>query len=342
MTIMTEAIEGEQRTEEESSWEEAAAAVDDGAGLILQSVNLNSETEMNEVYEALGITKIGPKSRLRAYIQRLQAQTQFQQQQQQQQQQIPSETLAAIGAMANDYLEKKGTIVLSHATSSEKNDLLDMLELVEEGASWPVKPDPARIPAFPPFQWLRGDEDTRENRTAYMVHLQQYLHLPDGFALADAQPDRSSLSVDLPGTEKRRRISGTTSVVVARISNVRNNALRNNGQALFELKTPKNMKRKDHNPQAVCKHIAASYLNRDCAVVSVLTDLGSSWTFYWFAEVGNDRRVGNVALYKLQLPDDEESAGLARYILESLLTSHAQAHCQQLFRTGFRFELYKT
>ena len=142
---MAEATAVEQRTEEENSWEAAAAAVDDGAGLILQSVNLNSETEMNEVYEALGITKIGPKSRLRAYIQRLQAQTQFQQQQQQ----IPAETLAALGAMANDYLEKNGTIVLSHATSSAKHDLLEMMELTEVGAAWTVKPNSVGSKSIP-------------------------------------------------------------------------------------------------------------------------------------------------------------------------------------------------
>jgi hypothetical protein len=65
--------------EEANAWEEAAAAVDDDGGLILQSVNLNSETEMNQVYEALNITKIGPKSRLRAYIRRLQTQHEEQQ-----------------------------------------------------------------------------------------------------------------------------------------------------------------------------------------------------------------------------------------------------------------------
>jgi hypothetical protein len=67
------------RQEEENAWEEAAAAVDDDGGLILQSVSFISETEMNQVYEALNITKIGPKSRLRAYIRRLQTQHEEQQ-----------------------------------------------------------------------------------------------------------------------------------------------------------------------------------------------------------------------------------------------------------------------
>ena len=45
-TITMETIQA--RVEEGNSWEAAAAAVDNGAGLILQSVNLNSEAEANE------------------------------------------------------------------------------------------------------------------------------------------------------------------------------------------------------------------------------------------------------------------------------------------------------
>ena len=43
-------------------------------GIELQSVNLNSETDMQEIFEALAVKGPGPKSRLRAYIQRLQPQ----------------------------------------------------------------------------------------------------------------------------------------------------------------------------------------------------------------------------------------------------------------------------
>ena len=71
---MAEATAAEKRTEEKHSWREAAAAADDGEGIEILGVNVNSESEMQEVYEALKITKIGPKSRLRAYMQRIQQQ----------------------------------------------------------------------------------------------------------------------------------------------------------------------------------------------------------------------------------------------------------------------------
>ena len=62
----------EWRQEEENAWEETAAAADNGRGIELQSVNLNSETDMQEIYDALAVKGPGPKSRLRAYMQRLQ------------------------------------------------------------------------------------------------------------------------------------------------------------------------------------------------------------------------------------------------------------------------------
>ena len=89
------------RQEEENGWEKAAAAANNGGGIILQSVNLNSQTDMDEVYEALKVTGPGPKSRLRTYIQRLQTQQQQQRlqlQQQRQQQPQPGDRLSHISS----------------------------------------------------------------------------------------------------------------------------------------------------------------------------------------------------------------------------------------------------
>jgi hypothetical protein len=60
--------------QEEESWEVAAAAADEGRGIHLLDVDLNDQTLMKEVYEALNVTGPGPKSRLRTYIRRLQKQ----------------------------------------------------------------------------------------------------------------------------------------------------------------------------------------------------------------------------------------------------------------------------
>ena len=231
---------------------------------------------------------------------------------QQQQQQFSDITKAGLELMAEDYLSKKRTIVLSEATSAAKNDLMDMLDLPEKGASWPNKPILQHIDGF---SWLKGDEDCIENRTAYMDYLNNLLQIPTHYALADAQPNKKLLSVELlRQMPESRKVSGTTDVAIAKSEHVHNNAVRNNIETLFELKTPKNMRKKDHTPQTIGEHFAASYLNPEHAVVSVLTDLNQQWTFFWFAR-RND--ASKMALFKLCLSGGEATMH-AKYLLDSI------------------------
>ena len=62
------------------------------------------------------------------------------------------------------------------------------------------------------------------------------------------------------------------------------------------------------------EHLAASYLNKRHDLFSVLTDLNSSWTFFWHAEAEDG---SGVALHKLKLKPDSEAARLGKHILES-------------------------
>lgn len=203
---------------------------------------------------------------------------------------------------------------MSHATDSAKIDVLEMLQLREQGSSWLHKPE--ILPRMAAFEWLPGDEDSKENREAYMKHLLNNVQLPANYSMADVQPNRVSLNVNLPGKGKRRRIRGTTDVVIAQTRHIKNEALRQNVESLLELKKPKNMTSKNHDPQAICEHLAASYLNQSKAVVTVLTDLNDSWTFYWFAR--DSDRGGAVALWKLKLTAEDRSADLAKHMLENL------------------------
>ena len=228
-------------------------------------------------------------------------------------QQLPAEAVDGLIALAHDHIAKKRTIVLSEATSSAKDGLLDMLKVPETGASWPKKP--VILGEFPGFEWLTSNEDSPENRTAYMLHLTTHVRLPADYLMGDVQPKRTLLNVELKGIEESQSIKGTTDVVIAESKNIQNDAVRNSVEALLELKKPKNLQNKDHNPQTICEHLAASYLNCNHGVVSVLTDLNRSWTFYWYAE---NKGGSGVALYKLKLEDEEEPARLAKYILESL------------------------
>ena len=228
-------------------------------------------------------------------------------------QQLPDATVAVLNEMVEDYVARKRTIRLSDATEGAKTELLDMLRLPEKGAAWPNKPTISQH--VDRFTWLKGDEDSDENRQAYMEHLKKILKIPAGYDLADSQPDRTMLSVELfRGMAESRKISGTTDVAIAKAEHIHNGAVRNNIESLLELKTVNNMKKKDHSPQTIGEHFAASYLNPDHAIVSVLTDLNTKWIFFWFAFGEDDSKM---SLYKLRL-DGDGAATYAKYLLDSL------------------------
>lgn len=115
-----------------------------------------------------------------------------------------------------------------------------------------------------------------------MAHLQANIKWPDGYSPADVQPKRNLLDVNigLPWDESERRIKGTTDVIVAESNDIHNEAIRNRIEALFELKKPHNLRKKDHQPQIICEHITASSLNPCDGIVTVLTDLNDEWTFF--------------------------------------------------------------
>ena len=243
-----------------------------------------------------------------------QQQQQVQQQQQQGWNFLSEDTKKGLEEMAADHLHKKRTIVLSKACRSDMQDLLSTLELPERGAKWETKPNLSTV-TVGTFDWLNCDEDHEENRKAYMQYLDEKLTIPtQTHSYADAKPYTDLLKVTfLREINASRKIAGTTDVVIVKSENVINETLRNNVETLFELKKPRNLASKDHIPEVVIEHFAASYLNRSHPVVSVLTDLINSWTFFWYAKADD----GKMTLFKLKL-SGEKAATEAKYILDSV------------------------
>eukprot|EP00547_Thalassionema_nitzschioides_P014339 CAMPEP_0194237956 /NCGR_PEP_ID=MMETSP0158-20130606/4816_1 /TAXON_ID=33649 /ORGANISM="Thalassionema nitzschioides, Strain L26-B" /LENGTH=447 /DNA_ID=CAMNT_0038972097 /DNA_START=84 /DNA_END=1427 /DNA_ORIENTATION=- len=302
----------EMTTEEENDWREAAAAFDDGKGLRLEEYNPDDNEDMQLLYQALKVNDPHAKKRLKGYIRRLR------QQQKPQVSQFSETAMAGLERFGEDYTTKRRTIVLSEATYTSKTELMDMLGLPEDTASWLNKPALSQGQPIDGYSWQDGNEDSSENRTAYMAYLNNLLKLPEGYALADMQPHRQLLTVELlRETTESRKIRGTTDVAIARSESVRGDTVRNNIETLFELKKVEDMNRKDHTPQIIIEHFAASYLNVDHPVVSVLTDLNKRWTFFWFAKRENDKKM---VLYRLPL-DGEQSKAEAKYILDSMYDS---------------------
>lgn len=228
--------------------------------------------------------------------------------------QLAPDLVNSLAEMAKDYADKKRSIVLSIATDSAKDELLILLCLSERGASWNKKPGDPDLPTFTSHEWLEGDEDTSANREAYMAHLKRHVKLDTNYSFVDVQPKRTLLSVTVKGSDGDRSIRGTTDVVVAKLSDAKNDTIRNGVEALLELKKPEKLKRKDNGPQTIAEHLAASALNPSVGVVSFLTDLTTSWTVFWFGWNGDGTEV---ILYKLKL-EGQKGAQQAFYMLESL------------------------
>ena len=115
----------------------------------------------------------------------------------------------------------------------------------------------------------------------------------------------------------------TTDVAITTAADSQPDTVRGNIRALLELKKPRSLEEKNHTPEVVCENLAASYLNMDFPVFSVLTDLNESWRFFWFAEATDDVKQ-KICVYKLELSGQTAGAD-AKRLLESLFSGSAPA-----------------
>ncbi|CAJ1953891.1 unnamed protein product [Cylindrotheca closterium] len=238
--------------------------------------------------------------------------------------------------MAQNALARNATISISNATTEKMTSLLEMMGLSLKGATWKSKPPLKPVCGF---DWPEGDEDSDGSRREYMRYLQATLQVPQNYALADVQQQRSLLNLDGDHCIANGfRLRGTTDVVIAKSEHVENKAIKNNIEALLELKKQTQISKKDHTPQTICEHFAASYLNPKLPVVSVLTDLSENWTFFWFAFDDDDTDDDpDLVLYKLCL-GGKKAAANAKYLLDSLFDTTVDNNLPNTFakRQPFR------
>ena len=184
--------------------------------------------------------------------------------------------------MAEDYLTKKRTLVVLSEATCQRKAPPERTNLI------------FRI----------------ENRTAYMARLNNLLQLP-----AHCQVRVSRFAAKQPATTHSRTIQANAGEPKSkgnyqfRNSQTRTCCLLRRSseqiETLFELKITPNMLKKDHTPQTIGEHFAASYLYPNHPVVSVLIDLNEKWTFFWFARTEDDSRM---ALCKLCLDGGQSAA----------------------------------
>jgi hypothetical protein len=169
------------------------------------------------------------------------------------------------------------TLVFSRIPTETYNDMSKRVCMKLTGAEWDTAPSSLHDDTAM-FTWLELEKDDIENRKAYMAHLREHFVWPYGCDVFDCNGKPDLLSVTEPGYFKA---SGNIDVVVAPEKDILHDTIRNNIRAGIELK--KDTDTENPEKQIVTQHLAASTLNPDEGILTLMTDLNKRYHFYWFS-----------------------------------------------------------
>ena len=188
--------------------------------------------------------------------------------------------------------EEEKTLVISNPSVSGFNRAIDAIGIVPDAPDWETDGDTKRAchelgRNMAPFYWdATQNEDSKDNRRQYMAYLKSSnLCLPDGSQLFDAAKSSAFLSVRfLPSGIKTR---GNIDVVMAANRHQEIHTAKRHMWAAIELKKQENNATEEIHRQVVLQHLSASFLNKDTGILTIMTDLGPRWNFYWFSSKKN-------------------------------------------------------
>mmetsp|Transcript_12197 Transcript_12197/g.17540 ORF Transcript_12197/g.17540 Transcript_12197/m.17540 type:complete len:317 (+) Transcript_12197:291-1241(+) len=187
-----------------------------------------------------------------------------------------------------------------------------------DAAEWLDKP--TNLPTAPaPFTWGDSNEDSRENRNAYMSYIKENIVLPSNTKILDGITNSSLLSVEM----KNLKISGNIDVVLAGSRHQGLSTARQNMLGAFELKKRENEENTKIERQVILQHMAASYLNPDTGLLMVMTDLHERWHFYWFYDrkltkfISTPSEALFLIEHMLEKPDNFNSSTPTGFLLQA-------------------------
>jgi len=319
-------------TEEESKWEEAAKAYDRGKGLPLEEYDPDDSDDMVLLYDALEVNDPYAKKRLKAYIRRLRKpkEERFAESagdahgtatQREERKRKAGESEKKLNFVYDYVLEKKeeeATVALSKPKVSKYQRAVQNIGVVIDAPIWEnstLVDEFKRLgSAMAPFSWGLGKEDCLQNRRLYLAYLRnnQNIGLPPESKLFDGIEDSDLLStnfelfgvktkgnIDLVLAHKRHRVTATT---------------RHHMWAGIELKKQDNKSDNEILRQVVLQHLSASYNNANTGILTIMTDLGPRWHFYWFS-----KEMNRLMAYHVQ------SKGEANYLIRHMMVSSGSA-----------------
>lgn len=178
--------------------------------------------------------------------------------------------------------------------------------------------------AMAPFVWGPGKEDCPANRGLYLAYLRnnQHIGMPPQSKVFDGTEEPELLTADFVSFGVKTK--GNIDVVVAHERHQETATTRHNMWAGVELKKQDNNNHDEIRRQVVLQHLSASYLNADTGILTIMTDLGPRWHFYWFSK-GRNRLMAYHA----------QSKGEANYLIRHMMGSSGSAPAPTAVPTDF-------
>ena len=179
------------------------------------------------------------------------------------------------------------SISLSTVKTKQYEKVTNLLRFKIKGAAWKHN---GRVAATQTqlHTWLHGDEDSPENIQAYMNYInlewKPKFRWKDKHEYIDCNEKGAGLEslLDTYHFDGQHSTSGNIDVVLVESPDKAANTIKNNIELGLELKHTKNTG--EHERQVILQHLAASYLNYDYPVLTLMTDLSTRFTFYWFGK----------------------------------------------------------
>ena len=131
--------------------------------------------------------------------------------------------------------------------------------------------------------------------------------LPVGSKIFDGAKARALLSVKF--NQYRIKTKGNVDVVMAAARHRSVDTTKQNMWSAIQLKKQDNDADIEIRRQVVLQHLSASFLNRDTGILTIMTDLGPRWHFYWFSK-------GQNRLMEYRATSKGEANYLIRHMME--------------------------
>ena len=212
----------------------------------------------------------------------------------------------------DDYVRSQRAKALKLVISEPKMvifyEALHKLDIIWWEAEWSEKPNFGAAPD--PYVWDVSAEDSVTNREGYMNYLRNSgnITLPPRTHLLEGSRDQNLLSGQIKEFGHVIHVKGTVDVVLTPASQTKN--MRQHILMAIELKKDNdNADTQKINRQVILQHLAASYLNPNFGVLTMMTDLNDRWHFFWSVKgkhVMQYAATRSEAVYLIQHSQDEE------------------------------------